>query len=89
MPIGTAAFVKRVHQRELKEEINPDIILEKALYSNFCSTNNFYFGVIFKNSSDLLYKKHLLSYCMNWTDLEKRIARSSLYQNCWRHSTNK
>ncbi len=27
MPVGTAASVKGVHQRELKEEINPDIIL--------------------------------------------------------------
>ena len=27
MPVGTAATVKGVHQRELKEEINPDIIL--------------------------------------------------------------
>ena len=27
MPVGTVASVKSVHQRELKEEINPDIIL--------------------------------------------------------------
>ncbi len=27
MPVGTAATVKGVHQRELREEINPDIIL--------------------------------------------------------------
>ena len=27
MPVGTAASVKGVHQRELREEINPDIIL--------------------------------------------------------------
>src|SRR5699024_9653080 len=27
MPVGTLATVKGVHQRELKEEINPDIIL--------------------------------------------------------------
>ena len=27
MPVGTAASVKTVHQRELKEDINPDIIL--------------------------------------------------------------
>ena len=27
MPVGTVASVKGVHQRELKEEINPDIIL--------------------------------------------------------------
>jgi queuine tRNA-ribosyltransferase len=27
MPVGTAATVKGVHQRELKQEINPDIIL--------------------------------------------------------------
>ena len=27
MPVGTAASVKGVHQRELKEEVNPDIIL--------------------------------------------------------------
>ena len=27
MPVGTVASVKSVHQRELKEDINPDIIL--------------------------------------------------------------
>ena len=27
MPVGTSATVKGVHQRELKEEVNPDIIL--------------------------------------------------------------
>ena len=27
MPVGTAATVKGVHQRDLKQEINPDIIL--------------------------------------------------------------
>ena len=27
MPVGTAATVKGVHQRELKNDINPDIIL--------------------------------------------------------------
>ena len=26
MPVGTIATVKGVHQRELKEEINPDIV---------------------------------------------------------------
>lgn len=27
MPVGTVASVKGVHQRELKDDINPDIIL--------------------------------------------------------------
>ena len=27
MPVGTVASVKGVHQRELKNDINPDIIL--------------------------------------------------------------
>ena len=27
MPVGTVAYVKGVHQRELKNDINPDIIL--------------------------------------------------------------
>ena len=27
MPVGTAATVKGVHQRELKNDINPDVIL--------------------------------------------------------------
>ena len=27
MPVGTVASVKGVHQRELRDEINPDIIL--------------------------------------------------------------
>jgi hypothetical protein len=48
---------------------------ELEVYSNFCYIECFYFGFIFKNSSGLLYKKHLLSYRMNWTDLGKRIAR--------------
>jgi hypothetical protein len=48
---------------------------ELGEYSNFCYTNIFYFGFIFKNSSGLLYKKHLLSYRMNWIGLEKRIVK--------------
>ena len=27
MPVGTSATVKGVHQRDLKQEVNPDIIL--------------------------------------------------------------
>ena len=27
MPVGTSATVKGVHQRELREDVNPDIIL--------------------------------------------------------------
>ena len=29
MPVGTVASVKGVHQRELKDDINPDIILKE------------------------------------------------------------
>ena len=32
MPVGTAATVKGVHQRDLKQEINPDIILGNAYH---------------------------------------------------------
>ncbi len=32
MPVGTAASVKGVHQRELKEEIKPDIILANTYH---------------------------------------------------------
>ena len=32
MPVGTVASVKGVHQRELKEEINPDIILGNTYF---------------------------------------------------------
>ena len=35
MPVGTAATVKGVHQRELKNDINPDIILGLTFPSNF------------------------------------------------------
>jgi queuine tRNA-ribosyltransferase len=34
---GTVASVKGVHQRELKEDINPDIILGNTYY--ICATN--------------------------------------------------
>ena len=30
MPVGTVGSVKGVHQRELKNDINPDIILGKS-----------------------------------------------------------
>ena len=33
MPVGTVASVKGVHQRELKDEINPDIILGNTHYA--------------------------------------------------------
>ncbi len=32
MPVGTAATVKGVHQRELKEDVNPDIILANTYH---------------------------------------------------------
>ena len=32
MPVGTAASVKGVHQRELKNDINPDIILANTYH---------------------------------------------------------
>ena len=32
MPVGTVASVKGVHQRELKNDINPDIILGAQFY---------------------------------------------------------
>ena len=32
MPVGTSATVKGVHQRELKEEVNPDIILRNTYH---------------------------------------------------------
>ena len=37
MPVGTVASVKGVHQRELKQDINPDIILGNTyhLYLNY------------------------------------------------------
>jgi queuine tRNA-ribosyltransferase len=35
MPVGTVASVKGVHQRELREEINPDIILGNTYHLYF------------------------------------------------------
>jgi queuine tRNA-ribosyltransferase len=32
LPVGTVASVKGVHQRELKEDINPDIIGKHIIY---------------------------------------------------------
>ena len=32
MPVGTVATVKGVHQRELKDDINPDIILANTYH---------------------------------------------------------
>ena len=42
MPVGTVASVKGVHQRELKNDINPDIILANT-YHLYLKTPNPYF----------------------------------------------
>ncbi|MBN8567618.1 MAG: tRNA guanosine(34) transglycosylase Tgt [Flavobacteriales bacterium] len=54
MPVGTLASVKGVHQRELKEEINPDIILGNTYH------------LYLRPQTDILEKAGGLHQFMNW-----------------------
>jgi queuine tRNA-ribosyltransferase len=54
MPVGTVASVKSVHQRELKEEINPDIILGNTYH------------LYLRPQTDILEKAGGLHKFMNW-----------------------
>lgn len=54
MPVGTVASVKGVHQRELKEEINPDIILGNTYH------------LYLRPKLDVLEKAGGLHKFMNW-----------------------
>jgi len=54
MPVGTVATVKGVHQRELKEDINPDIILGNTYH------------LYLKPQIDVLEKAGGLHKFMNW-----------------------
>lgn len=54
MPVGTVASVKGVHQRELKEEINPDIILGNTYH------------LYLRPQTDILEKAGGLHQFMNW-----------------------
>ena len=54
MPVGTVASVKGVHQRELKEEINPDIILGNTYH------------LYLRPKLDILEKAGGLHKFMNW-----------------------
>lgn len=54
MPVGTRATVKGVHQRELKEEINPDIILGNTYH------------LYLRPGTDILEKAGGLHKFMNW-----------------------
>lgn len=54
MPVGTVASVKGVHQRELKEEINPDIILGNTYH------------LYLRPQPDILEKAGGLHKFMNW-----------------------
>ena len=54
MPVGTVASVKGVHQRELKEEINPDIILGNTYH------------LYLRPGTDILGKAGGLHKFMNW-----------------------
>lgn len=54
MPVGTVASVKGVHQRELKEEINPDIILGNTYH------------LYLRPGTDILEKAGGLHKFMNW-----------------------
>ncbi len=54
MPVGTVASVKGVHQRELKEEINPDIILGNTYH------------LYLRPQVDILEKAGGLHKFMNW-----------------------
>ncbi|UZO80881.1 tRNA guanosine(34) transglycosylase Tgt [Aquimarina sp. ERC-38] len=54
MPVGTAATVKGVHQRELKEDINPDIILGNTYH------------LYLRPTPEILKKAGGLHQFMNW-----------------------
>ncbi len=54
MPVGTIATVKGVHQRELKQEINPDIILGNTYH------------LYLRPQTDILQKAGGLHKFMNW-----------------------
>lgn len=54
MPVGTVASVKGVHQRELKEEINPDIILGNTYH------------LFLRPGTEILLKAGGLHKFMNW-----------------------
>jgi queuine tRNA-ribosyltransferase len=54
MPVGTVASVKGVHQRELREEINPDIILGKTYH------------LYLRPQTEILEKAGGLHKFMNW-----------------------
>lgn len=54
MPVGTVASVKGVHQRELKEDINPDIILGNTYH------------LYLRPQTDILKKAGGLHKFMNW-----------------------
>ena len=54
MPVGTVATVKGVHQRELKEDINPDIILGNTYH------------LYLRPQTDILEKAGGLHNFMNW-----------------------
>lgn len=54
MPVGTAASVKGVHQRELKEEINPDVILGNTYH------------LYLRPQTEILEKAGGLHKFMNW-----------------------
>ncbi|WP_417887433.1 tRNA guanosine(34) transglycosylase Tgt [Zunongwangia sp.] len=54
MPVGTVASVKGVHQKELKEEINPDIILGNTYH------------LYLRPKTDILKKAGGLHKFMNW-----------------------
>jgi queuine tRNA-ribosyltransferase len=54
MPVGTAATVKGVHQRELKQDINPDIILGNTYH------------LYLRPKTDIIEKAGGLHKFMNW-----------------------
>ena len=55
MPVGTSATVKGVHQRELKEDINPDIILGNTYH------------LFLRPGSEILRQVGGLHRFMNWS----------------------
>lgn len=54
MPVGTVASVKGVHQRELKDDINPDIILGNTYH------------LYLRPGTDIMHKAGGLHKFMNW-----------------------
>ena len=63
MPVGTVGTVKGVHQRELKNDINPDVILGNTYH------------LYLRPQIEILEKAGGLHKFMNWRSEERRVGK--------------